>query len=339
MPNLPRILTTLLFSAGLACLWLSAQPPEQVLQPEVPTQQVSFESYHVEQQAIQTIQVGQRVWIGENPSEERDLRYGEEIDHPMQWRKMVLLCQKVDGTTAKVEMLRPATWLEEQQVHVGGKVPIEVPECGIEGLADVLDIQPCPPIDQGPGRTVTATFHHQSATTYDLQIEGFDQPIGTTGNHPFWSETKQEFVRADELSAGEEVLTNNGVAFVASLSPRGPPEPVFNLEVQLEHDYRVGDAGVLVHNGDPDCNLISLESVEESAKPYRKKAPTGANQLDRLQNAKREFQKNRNFKNWFHKEYKEDLGFGGGGRNNPDLPIEDIADALDEWVDLGKPKL
>ncbi len=284
MSNFPRMITALLFSAGLACLWLSLQPPEQVLQPEVPTQQVSFESYHVEQQAIQTIRVGQRVWIGENPSEERDLRYGEEIDHPMQWRKMVLLCQKVDGTTAKVEMLRPATWLEEQQVHVGGKVPIEVPECGIEGLADVLDIQPCPPIDQGPGRTVTATFHHQSATTYDLQIEGFDQPIGTTGNHPFWSETKQEFVRADELSAGEEVLTNNGVAFVASLSPRGPPEPVFNLEVQLEHVYRVGDAGVLVHNSLPILNNCftpkpgvitkSNSPIFKGASPFKGKTKT-----------------------------------------------------------------
>ncbi len=40
-----------------------------------------------------------------------------------------------------------------------------------------------------------------------------------------------------------------------SVSPRGPPEPVINLEVQLEHVYRVGDAGVLVHNGGiPFCS-------------------------------------------------------------------------------------
>jgi len=51
-------------------------------------------------------------------------------------------------------MLRPAWWLAERKVVVGGKVDIEVPECGISGLADVLDIQPCPAIDSGPGRTV-----------------------------------------------------------------------------------------------------------------------------------------------------------------------------------------
>ena len=36
---------------------------------------------------------------------------------------------------------------------------------------------------------------------------------------------------------------------VTGLTPRGPPEAVFNLEVHGEHVYRVGAGGVLVHNG------------------------------------------------------------------------------------------
>jgi len=56
-------------------------------------------------------------------------------------------------------------------------VEINVPECGIEGMADVLGVQPGPEVTPGPGRVVTATFHHEAARTVDLTIEGLDEPI------------------------------------------------------------------------------------------------------------------------------------------------------------------
>ena len=62
-------------------------------------------------------------------------------------------------------MLRPVAWLNDRQVKTGGSIEINVHECGIEGLADVLDVETCPSIDSGPGRVVTATFHSSGGGT------------------------------------------------------------------------------------------------------------------------------------------------------------------------------
>ncbi|TWT77305.1 hypothetical protein Pla123a_19630 [Posidoniimonas polymericola] len=244
------IVATLLTASALFLWRGSAQPPSAERVVSVTPASLSSEpQYEPVPQAIETITVGQRMWIGENPSAERDHRVGADITDPSGWRQMTLRCPKRDGTQADVVMLRPVNWLAERQVRPGGKVQIDVPECGISGLADVLAVGPCPEIAQGPGRVVTATFHHHAASTIDVAIEGVAEPIGTTPNHPFWSESKQAFVRADQLGPGDEVRTLDGTACVLSLGPRGPPEPVYNLEVQFEHVYRVGEAGVLVHNG------------------------------------------------------------------------------------------
>ncbi|QDU88602.1 hypothetical protein Pla175_19820 [Pirellulimonas nuda] len=257
------IIATLLIAAA-TCLWLGLSPDQPTIQPVVATTPVSLSSPRVVEQRIETIRVGQRVWVGENPSSELDLRFGDDVVCA-DWRQMTLRAPKRGGGHAEVEMLRPAWWLEEHGVRAGGEVDIEVPECGIEGRAKVLGVGPCPPIPPGPGRVVTATFHHQAAATIDVAVEGLAEPIGATPNHPFWSETEQRFVRADQLRPGEEVRTLHGTARVASISPRGPPEPVYNLEVHAEHVYRVGETGLLVHNGNP-CNFVPSAELEASAR-------------------------------------------------------------------------
>ena len=88
------------------------------------------------------------------------------------------------------------SWLDEQKAKVGGTVEITVPECGIEGQAEILAIGPCPPIRSGRGHVVTGTFRHASANVVDLSIKGLESPVGATGNHPFWSEDREELVRA-----------------------------------------------------------------------------------------------------------------------------------------------
>lgn len=135
----------LLLLGGLLIAWglIPSERPRE--QPALTPVSYSAEpTTEVVAQPIQTILVGQRMWIGENPSDERDERIGAEIQDRAKWRKMVLRCPKRDGSTAQVEMLRPITWLAQRDVHVGGKVDVDVPECGIEGLADVLEVQPCP---------------------------------------------------------------------------------------------------------------------------------------------------------------------------------------------------
>jgi hypothetical protein len=153
--------------------------------------------------------------------------------------------------------------LEEQQAKVGGTVEIAVPECGIEGHAQVLAIGDCPPIMSGKGHVVTGTFRHGAVKTVDLKVQGLEHSIGCTPNHPFWSEDKQKFVRADALRPGERLHTLRGLAKVVAVVPRAGVESVFNIEVQRTHVYRVTDEGILVHNGSEFlCNLASqLQSL------------------------------------------------------------------------------
>ncbi len=108
---------------------------------------------------------------------------------------------------------------------MGGQVWISVPECGIDGRATVLAIGPCPPIPPGPGRVVTGTFRHASAQVLDLHVDGLSEPIGTTANHPFWSEDRQQFLRADELEIGESLRTLHGTARLVATVPRSGTEP------------------------------------------------------------------------------------------------------------------
>ena len=50
-----------------------------------------------------------------------------------------------------------------------------------------------------------------------------------------------------ELVVGERVLVEGGTRVVQKVAPRGE-EVVYNIEVEGDHCYRVGEQGVLVHN-------------------------------------------------------------------------------------------
>ncbi len=196
---------------------------------------------------IEQIQVGDRV-LAESPTGEEDTAFGSEII-PFEWRKLTLRAPKRDCTTAEVVLLRPLTWLNEQHGELGGTVFISVPECGIDGNAQVLAIDPCPEIPSGAGRVVTGTFLHQARSTITLTIAGQGEPIECTGNHPFWSEDRQTFVRADSLQPNETLRTATGLTTVESWNPDLNPTPVYNIEVHGAHGYHVGTSGVVVHNG------------------------------------------------------------------------------------------
>lgn len=120
---------------------------------------------------------------------------------------------------------------------------------GAVGGAEVLSVSSAPPIQSGKGNVVSGKFIHEATNCIDLHIEGHDNPIGCTDNHPFWSEDRQEFIPAGELNQGERVLLYSGeTARIAQKLPRPGPETVYNLEIWGEHVYHVGNDGVLVHN-------------------------------------------------------------------------------------------
>ncbi len=160
-----------------------------------------------------------------------------------------------------VELLRDCAWLEDNHAHVGGTVWLNMPEMGVEGLAEVLAIEPCPPVEEGEGRLVTGTFRHTSGEVYDLKLESESKPVGVTGTHPFWSVDRKDWVSAADLEIGETLKTMAGTTVVESRTKREELEAVYNIEVEGEHCYRVGESGVLVHNASINPSYGSQRTI------------------------------------------------------------------------------
>ncbi len=175
----------------------------------------------------------------------------DEIDH-REWRWVELELTKPDGDLLKVGLGRPLAWLAANQIEPGTTTWLDLPEMGAVGYATVVSVAPCP--DPGPKPhpdcgLVTGVFRHSSADCVNVHVTGLDAPIGTTRNHRFWSEDRQTFVEAGQLHPGETLLTADGTpTSVLSIAPRPGLEPVYNLEVDVEHVYYVAADGVLVHN-------------------------------------------------------------------------------------------
>ncbi|WP_149497050.1 polymorphic toxin-type HINT domain-containing protein [Roseiconus lacunae] len=133
---------------------------------------------------------------------------------------------------------------------IGITVALDLPEMGAVGTAYVTAVDRCPPISEGAGQPVTATFAHRSSTeVLDIIFEGEDEPIGVTDNHLFWSVDDQRFVPIGEMKIGDRVQTYSGdTKRIAGKLPRPGPQAVYNLEVYGEHVYFVGQQGLLAHN-------------------------------------------------------------------------------------------
>ncbi len=158
-----------------------------------------------------------------------------------------------------------SAWLDDLSCSLGDMyIELDMPHMGGVGLAKVIEITACPPIEPGQGRVVTATFQHPSTTTI-LDVLFADErgrtaddgrTIGVTDNHPFWSVDHQDYVPIGQLPIGTRVLTYQGdTKRIASKLPRPGPAIVYNLEVFGDHVYHVGQDGILVHN---DCKVGEL---------------------------------------------------------------------------------
>ena len=141
-----------------------------------------------------------------------------------------------------------------QPLTIGSTIFVDLPEHGISADFTVREIRPCPTPMAGDGYLVTTKFIHENAEILDLRIEGSGEPIGTTASHPFWSEDRQQFMAAGELRIGENLLlADDTTRRVESITLRPIRETVYNIEVDGEHVFYVGEDGVLVHN---ECRKI-----------------------------------------------------------------------------------
>ncbi|PHR97584.1 MAG: hypothetical protein COA78_27375 [Blastopirellula sp.] len=260
-----------------AGLWNSGLP-----EPSLPTSPPVAQTTN---KNIQDVQLGD--WVkAVNPEVSDSHRaVAAAVIEPEGYRVVTTKLLKNNGTWLHMKSLRSVEWLEEFDVKVGGKVDTSIAEIGASGLAEVLAIQPCPTISPRPGsdaQLVTGLYHHEAANALDMQIvnEAGEvlETIGVTDNHPFWSEDRQEFVAAGQLIKGELLRsTTNKEIFVGTIEPRAGPEPVFNLEVNIEHVYYVTSTGVLAHNA-KTCGPDELDEDgnKKSSSPGPGKTPKKA---------------------------------------------------------------
>ena len=168
---------------------------------------------------------------------------------------------------------------------------LTLPELEAVGPAEIVEVGPCPELEPGEGRLVTGTFSHQSGEVFDITVDGLTEPIGCTGAHPFWSEDRHEFIPARDLRLGETLRTESGtLRQITRITPRrGPPVPVFNLEVDAEHVYYVSVDGVLVHNTYPGNapsthgpDVRTLNPVTDPVRPVYKQGHAGQPVVDHI---------------------------------------------------------
>jgi len=106
-----------------------------------------------------------------------------------------------------------------------------------------------------------------------IKIEG-EKLLTTTTEHPFYVKKKDgdgEWLTAAELKKGYKVLRPDGKwTPITKVSRETKPTKVYNFEVEKNHNYFVGDFGILVHNscrvtGALDWSIVKQATGETRA--------------------------------------------------------------------------
>ena len=164
----------------------------------------------------------------------------------------------------EIETLRPRGWLDEAHVGTSKSVRLRLPEINAEGEAYLTSVRPAPIVADGPGCVVLSTYARDGVTdVLDLRVEGVDEVLGVTANHPIYSVDRDDWIQAGELRSGEWVKTLRGRARVREATVRSGAHRVYNLEVERVHVFHAGRARILVHNNErygPDGDDEAIRS-------------------------------------------------------------------------------
>ena len=115
-------------------------------------------------------------------------------------------------------------------------------------------------------KAVVAVYHNGPKRLRTYKIG--DQELRCTDEHPFYEQSKG-WTPAANLEPGDRLRSDDdGWCTVHSISESGPPEPVYNLQIEDHHTYFVGDleAGqaVLVHNSCYDTYRRLKADIEKA---------------------------------------------------------------------------
>lgn len=195
---------------------------------------------------IETVKLGDRVMTSDRSHPQES---GTEVDPPS-WRTVHLLAPNPDGSDDWIQLsfLRSAEWIEQEHAEVGGNIWLTLPELGFAGWAKVEGIEACPELQSGHGRVVTGTMTHLNGSVLRLHFDGSDETLSPTSLHPLFSATRHDWVRSGDLWVGEELETHNGTVRVAAIERLPGVHRVYNIEVEADHRYLVGNSQILSHN-------------------------------------------------------------------------------------------
>ncbi len=179
--------------------------------------------------------------------------------HPKTWRELTVVAGDWE-----VQVLEPLKWIRSHHVKDGSEVAladfVDLAEmgapAGLEGTVE--SITACPTIADGPGRVVLATVSHLNNDVYDLTLtdaSGITDNLGVTGYHRFYDEAKG-WTDVQDLYVGEILRGDHGDVTVTTLTREPGIDRVYNMTVEGDHVYYVGDLSALVHNA---CSSTSGE--------------------------------------------------------------------------------
>lgn len=232
---------------------------------------------------IEELRVGERV-LADNPDEASPAQTAVD---PSTWRRLTLYAEETwpDGTldTIHIQTLQPPAWVERFGASVGAEVPppLDLVEMGLpeDLLTRVVKNEPCPPLQpplagDDPGRLVLTTVNHLNPDVWELTCEPIRGPpaastdgvsdgasaehtLRPTGFHKFYSETRSDWVSTNELESGEVIRGRGEPLRVTRAWPQPGVERVYNLTVEGEHVYYVGELAALAHNTCPGETLTN----------------------------------------------------------------------------------
>lgn len=226
------------------------------------------------EEPIQDVPVGSRVATDDGVANSADGKTSAadpnqtEVD-PKTWR---LVSLTVDAKTAdggddlmEVRELMPLSELRREHAKAGRSIPVpldlgDIFEYG--ATARVESIAACPPIQAGPGRVVLTTITHLNDYVFHLTLQdasGNTETLGVTGFHKLFAEDRG-WTSVASLHIGEQMRGDHGDLTVVSLTRDPGVQRVYNLTVEADHSYYVGDLQALSHNIN-DCNFVPLEDL------------------------------------------------------------------------------
>jgi hypothetical protein len=185
----------------------------------------------------------------------------------LSWAKISFVVRRDDGIIVDTELLRPWSWVESLSLQPGHSINIHVPELQVHGIATVTGLETCPPLADGDGEVVTGRYiTRKVAATTRITLEGGSVVEGTP-IHPIWSVDREDWVPLGELTVGEQLLGRDGPVKIIASEVVHKPTRVYNLEVNGEHVYQIGDLRVLVHNAGDLCGFLSERFKHFSTSP------------------------------------------------------------------------